>query len=139
MSLLQSRLVDRGGGGQVVGDPCGGYRGGLVVQVGGRGDAVVLDGHPSAAVRADALQQCGGLLDLGGDHAMKCTDLRFSPKPLLPEETYPYLKIPTIRTDLLCPLQDPFRCNWPAPASLVARVVRRGTWLTWTRWRGEPR
>ena len=73
---VQPGLVDGVGRGPVVGDPGGRDHRGVVVQVGGRGQPVVLDGHPAAPVGAGTLQQ--------GDrriHDMKCTDSVTPHKP----------------------------------------------------------
>src|ERR1700678_3203253 len=46
--------------GPVVGDPGGRYGGGVVMQVGGRGQAVVFDGDLAAPLRAETLKQRDG-------------------------------------------------------------------------------
>src|SRR5580704_3304881 len=58
----------------MVGDPGGGDRGGVVVQVGRRGDAVVLDCHLPATVGADALQYRDRPAWARDGHKTKCTD-----------------------------------------------------------------
>ena len=88
---VQPGLVGRLRGGPVVGDPGGRYRRAVVVQVGGRGQAVVFDGHLAAPVGAETLQQRDRRLRLArsggfwmrGAHDRKCTDstARTNPSP----------------------------------------------------------
>ena len=66
----------------MVGDPGGGDRGGVVVQVSGRRQAIGFDGHLAAPVGTQALEQRHGRLRPDGPaglrmrrpHATKCTD-----------------------------------------------------------------
>ena len=86
---VQPGLVGGLRSGPVVGDPGGRYRSGVVMQVGGGGQAVVFDGHPAAPVGAEALEQRdrrprlarpGGLC-IRRAHDTKCTDSAAPHKP----------------------------------------------------------
>ncbi len=86
---VQPGLVGGLRSGPVVGDPGGRYRGGVVVQIGGRGQAVVFDGHLPASVGAETLEQRdrrprlprpGGFW-LRCAHDRKCTDSAAPHKP----------------------------------------------------------
>ena len=58
---VQPGLVGDRRRGPVVGDPGRRYRGSVVVQIGGRGQPVVFDGHLAAPVGAETFQQHGRL------------------------------------------------------------------------------
>ena len=86
---VQPGLIGRLRSGPVVGDPGGRYRRAVVVQVGGRGQAVVFDGHVAAPVGTETLQQRDRRLRLArsggfwmrGAHDRKCTDSTAPHKP----------------------------------------------------------